>query len=626
MRSKALFAAVSLLSFGVCLSAVPALAQTPPGELSTSYGDILGGNTGDSFVVVGGAPGSANEVGLATIDNSLSSNIPCVHVGGIIHTPTPGPTGTLVVQGGATLATALIDLGSGFGGDGNFVVRGQGTAVVEGGGASGCAEGRTYNVSVVGARSAGSMLIADGAELNNMFMTLGREAGASGAVTVSSESCDAFAENPRDLNCAQLNLLGVATDGASKSLGFAATGYVGRGGTGLLSLRRARAVVSLNGEIPDSPGHGINVARNAGAVGTVRLADQSKFLLESTGAADDIAFFAVGRAGTGLLEISGGSLLEVQGANGFFLAARRPGSTGQVHLRDAGSTLTVAGLVGLSREGNGDEGGVSLLTLAAGTTLNAGEIDARANSTIFSAGTINVAGPFSMAGVFNPGFSPGTAVINGNFTLTDTGLLRLEVFGSGGSGGTDSLVVNGDFACDDCTVQVALADGATVDDATSADLLAVSGTSTGGADIQVVNEEGETVASFDDVDLSSGDVQLGDVPVQIDIKPESTENTVNLGSGGVLPVAILSSSVFDATGVDPASVTLGSAGIRLRGKGYLASPEDVNGDGLTDLVIQVETEALELTETSESAELSGQTFSGTSIQGSDTIRVVPEDA
>ena len=184
--------------------------------------------------------------------------------------------------------------------------------------------------------------------------------------------------------------------------------------------------------------------------------------------------------------------------------------------------------------------------------------------------------------------------------------------------------MNGDFACDDCTVQVSLQEGATIDDASSTNLIKVSGTSTGDADLQVVNEDGETVASFEDVDLSAA--PFVSTLVRIDIKPDSAENTVNLGSRGVLPVAILSSPFFDATEVDPASVTLGSAGIRLRGKGYLANAEDVNGDGLADLVIQVETEALALAGTSETAQLTGMTFSGTPIAGSDIIRVAPEDA
>ena len=46
---------------------------------------------------------------------------------------------------------------------------------------------------------------------------------------------------------------------------------------------------------------------------------------------------------------------------------------------------------------------------------------------------------------------------------------------------------------------------------------------------------------------------------------------------------------------DPDTVFLAGSGVAVRGKGnkYLASVEDVNGDGLTDLVVKVETENLD---------------------------------
>lgn len=86
----------------------------------------------------------------------------------------------------------------------------------------------------------------------------------------------------------------------------------------------------------------------------------------------------------------------------------------------------------------------------------------------------------------------------------------------------------------------------------------------------------------------------GPEEVTIDIKPGSYPNSINLGSHGVIPVAILSDADFDATSVDPKTVFLAGAGVRVRGKGnkYLASQEDVNGDGLIDLVVKVETENL----------------------------------
>lgn len=91
-----------------------------------------------------------------------------------------------------------------------------------------------------------------------------------------------------------------------------------------------------------------------------------------------------------------------------------------------------------------------------------------------------------------------------------------------------------------------------------------------------------------------------------------------------MPVAILSSATFDATTVDPTTVTLAGASVALRGKGTPnASVQYVTGDILLDLVVHVSTEALQVSETDTQAILTGQTYSGQLIQGSDTIRVVP---
>lgn len=114
------------------------------------------------------------------------------------------------------------------------------------------------------------------------------------------------------------------------------------------------------------------------------------------------------------------------------------------------------------------------------------------------------------------------------------------------------------------------------------------------------------------------------VEVAIDIKPGSFPNSINLGSGGTVPVAIFSAAIFDATTVDPLTVTLASAPVQLKGKGTpMASFEDVNQDGRQDLVVHVETQALQLSQTDTEAILEGQTAAGALIRGVDTVRVVP---
>jgi hypothetical protein len=114
------------------------------------------------------------------------------------------------------------------------------------------------------------------------------------------------------------------------------------------------------------------------------------------------------------------------------------------------------------------------------------------------------------------------------------------------------------------------------------------------------------------------------IQVQIDIKPGSFPNSISLRSGGTVPVAIFSTGSFDARSVDPASVTLASASVALKGKGTpMASFEDVNGDGLPDLVVQVSTDALQLSAGDSVAILEGRTFDGKRIRGSDSVRIVP---
>ncbi|MBI3042319.1 MAG: hypothetical protein HYY78_05790 [Betaproteobacteria bacterium] len=117
---------------------------------------------------------------------------------------------------------------------------------------------------------------------------------------------------------------------------------------------------------------------------------------------------------------------------------------------------------------------------------------------------------------------------------------------------------------------------------------------------------------------------LGGCPVPIDIKPGSYPNSINLRSGGTVPVAILTTRSFDARTVDPTTVALAGAPVKLKGKGTpMASFEDVNGDGLQDLVVHVSTEALQLSDSAMMAVLEGRTYSGDPVKGRDTVRVVP---
>lgn len=118
---------------------------------------------------------------------------------------------------------------------------------------------------------------------------------------------------------------------------------------------------------------------------------------------------------------------------------------------------------------------------------------------------------------------------------------------------------------------------------------------------------------------------LAVTPVAIDIKPGSERNSINLNSAGVVPVAILGSDTFDAATVDPTTVSLAGASVRLVGKSGRNSCQlqDVNLDGALDLVCQVYTAEFMIEEGETTAVLEAQTTGGQPIRGEDYIRVVP---
>jgi hypothetical protein len=115
------------------------------------------------------------------------------------------------------------------------------------------------------------------------------------------------------------------------------------------------------------------------------------------------------------------------------------------------------------------------------------------------------------------------------------------------------------------------------------------------------------------------------VTVDIDIKPGSYPNSINPNAGGVIPVAILTTDTFDASTVNPETVALEGAGARGEGKsGRYGSIEDVDGDGDLDLVIQVVNDINWTPDATEST-LTGETFDGIPIEGTDSVNIVPPE-
>jgi len=130
------------------------------------------------------------------------------------------------------------------------------------------------------------------------------------------------------------------------------------------------------------------------------------------------------------------------------------------------------------------------------------------------------------------------------------------------------------------------------------------------------------VVYFDDLKLYE---TVTTISVEIDVKPGAEPDPINLRAKGVLPVCVFSSEEFDATQIDPATCDLAGAPVAMRGRGlkFMTHAEDVDGDGLLDMVLQFENQQLDPSQLQEGKiTLSGATYDGQEFIGEDDIVLV----
>ncbi len=115
-------------------------------------------------------------------------------------------------------------------------------------------------------------------------------------------------------------------------------------------------------------------------------------------------------------------------------------------------------------------------------------------------------------------------------------------------------------------------------------------------------------------------VQAPLTAVDIDIKPGSDPNAISPANIGLIPVAVLTTDTFDALTISPSSVQFGPDGATIaHGSGHL---EDVDNDGDVDLVLHFGTQETGIQCGDTEASLTGETFDGQAIQGSDSVVTV----
>lgn len=111
--------------------------------------------------------------------------------------------------------------------------------------------------------------------------------------------------------------------------------------------------------------------------------------------------------------------------------------------------------------------------------------------------------------------------------------------------------------------------------------------------------------------------------LSIDIRPGSISNIINRKSRGKIAVAILSTPAFDALSMlDRTSLTFGKTGAELSLAFCNKGRQDVNGDGLPDLVCHFNTQMTAFATGDIEGILKGKTLDNISMEGSDVVRIV----
>ncbi len=140
-------------------------------------------------------------------------------------------------------------------------------------------------------------------------------------------------------------------------------------------------------------------------------------------------------------------------------------------------------------------------------------------------------------------------------------------------------------------------------------------------------------ATIDGKQVSSNEVsktwEITILTVDIDVKPGSWSNSINLNGNGVVPIGVFGSPTFDVANIDVSTVLAGVTGTEAAPvhEGHL---KDINADGMEDMVFHFREFELGIpTGTQDNTEMplyiAGKLNTGVSFMGQDIIRITPND-
>jgi hypothetical protein len=330
-----------------------------------------------------------------------------------------GAGGKLLINGQAVSTVSASRSTSLFiGGSSDSTPGGTGIANVSGVGSEIAVSGTDAYIGVGhGPQSNGQLTIQAGGVVSATNMNVGR----SGGVGVLR------------LDGGVLNLSGQQTgnnlSGASLSIGNGAgigVATVGNGSVVTISnMGSAGAGLNLGGSGPHPFGDG-----------SLTVSGGSQIHIN---AAPGKAAMSVGRDGTGFARVRGASSIDL--GDGSLYVGRLSGSDGTLIVSE-GSTIN-AGWVGVGRNmtASGSVDGGSATFVLNNSVLNAAEIVIGTAGFLGGNGTIN--GHVTNYGIFSPGNSPGTMLINGAYTAGAGSRLIMEVEADGAGGYKTDQVVFG---------------------------------------------------------------------------------------------------------------------------------------------------------------------------------------
>jgi len=301
------------------------------------------------------------------------------------------------------------------------------------------------DVGAGGASARGELSITGGGSVRGVddnglvFMNVGA-GGAEGVVTVSGADVNGIRS--------ELRLQGAGSAFAEIFGGASFTGTAGRGafltlgadgGSGALNVLQGGQVSVSDFTTfmvaPATVGAGIDVGKTAGSSGAIVISGAGSVLtVEGTRGLETVV--SIGRSGAGSLTLDDGGVLSMQGGNGAVLVGAEAGGSGTV-LVDNQSLLQAGRLLGIGHDGNANTG-TGVVTVRSGSTIVADDIIIGVNGTLDGNGTIQ--GHVTNYGTINPGNSPGTLRIEGNYTNAG-GTIVLEIQSDGAGGFLHDTIV-----------------------------------------------------------------------------------------------------------------------------------------------------------------------------------------